>query len=69
MSLVTIKTSHNEIDLLFLKSRLESEGITYYLKNEYSTQVLNHIQSNEVELQISEADIERVKLILEEEQL
>lgn len=69
MSLVTIKTSHNEIDLLFLKSRLESEGIMCYLKNEYSTQVLNHIQANEVELQISESDIERVKVIFEEEQL
>lgn len=42
MSLITIKKSHIESDLLVLKSKLESEGINCYLKNEFTTQIMNY---------------------------
>jgi hypothetical protein len=66
MSLVTIKKSHLESDLLVLKSKLESEGIKCYLRNEFSTQIMNYLPSFEVELQVSDSDLERVKEILSE---
>ena len=66
MSLVTIKKSHLESDLLVLKSKLESEGIKCYLRNEFSTQIMNYLPSCEVELQVSDSDLERVKEILSE---
>ncbi len=66
MSLITIKKSHIESDLLVLKSKLESEGINCYLKNEFTTQIMNYLPSFEVELQISDSDLERVKEILSE---
>jgi hypothetical protein len=66
MSLITIKTSHIESDLLVLKSKLESEGITCYLRNEFTTQIMNYLPSFEVELQVSDLDLERVKKIMSE---
>ena len=66
MSLITIKKSHIESDLLVLKSKLESEGIKCFLKNEFTTQIMNYLPSFEVELQISDSDLERVKEILSE---
>lgn len=63
MGLITIKESHNVSDLAVLKSKLQDLGIESYLKNELSTQVLNHIQSNSVELQIEDKDLEKVKLL------
>lgn len=66
MSLVTIKKSHLESDLLVLKSKLESEGIKCYLRNEFTTQIMNYLPSFEVELQVSDSDFERVKDILSE---
>lgn len=66
MSLITIKKSHLESDLLVLKSKLESEGIKCYFKNEFTTQIMNYLPSFEVELQISELDLEKVKIILSE---
>ena len=66
MSLITIKRSHVEADLLILKSRLESEGIKCYLKNEFTTQIMNHMATFDVELQVSDLDLERVKEILSE---
>lgn len=69
MDFVTIKESHVESDLLVLKSRLESEGIKCYLKNEFSTQIMSHMVNFMVELQVSEADAERAyKTILKLEQ-
>jgi len=69
MGFVTIKESHVESDLLVLKSRLESEGIKCYLKNEFSTQIMTHMANFMVELQVSEADAERAyKTILKLEQ-
>jgi hypothetical protein len=65
MSLVTIKKSHIESDLLILKSKLESEGITCYLRNEFTTQIMNYLPSFEVELQVSNTDIDRVREILQ----
>jgi len=64
MSLITIKRSHIGSDLLVLKSKLESEGIQCFLKNEFTTQIMNYIPSFEIELQVSNSDLERVKEIL-----
>ena len=66
MKFVTIKESHYLADLSVLKSRLESEGIECRLKNELTTQILNHIPSFLVELQVPESDVDRVQKILVE---
>ena len=66
MSLNTIKKSHFESELLVLKSKLESEGIRCYMRNEFTTQIMNYMPSFEVELQVSDSDLERVKEILRE---
>jgi len=66
MSLITIKKSHIESELLVLMSKLESEGIKCYLKNEFTTQIMNYLPSFEVELQVSDLDLERVKEIMSE---
>ena len=66
MSLITIKKSHFESELLVLKSKLESEGIRCYMRNEFTTQIMNYMPSFEVELQVSASDLERVKEILRE---
>lgn len=64
MSLITIKKSHVESELLVLKSRLESEGIKCYFRNEYTTQIMNYLPSFEVELQVSELDLEKAREIM-----
>ncbi len=64
MKLITIKESHVVSDLFVLKSRLESEGIACYLKNEYTTQIMSHMVNFVAELQVPEADIDRVWEIL-----
>lgn len=66
MGLITIKSSPHETELLILKSKLESEGIRCFLRNEFTTQILTHMSSFMVELQVSESDIDRVKAILNE---
>lgn len=66
MSLVTIKKSHVEADLLVLKSKLESEGIKCFMRNEFTTQIMNYLPSFEVELQVSESDLEKAEEILKE---
>ena len=66
MSLITIKTSNIEADLLILKSRLESEGIKCFLKNELSTQIMNYVPTLEMELQVEPFELERVKKIMNE---
>jgi hypothetical protein len=66
MSLITIKESHEESDLLVLKSKLESEGIKCYLKNEFTTQIMSHMATFVVELQVSNSDLEKVNEILKE---
>ena len=66
MSLVTIKRSHYEADLLVLKSRLEAEGIPCFLRNEFTTQIMNHMTTFDVELQVSELDLDKVKAIIKE---
>ena len=64
MNFVTVKESHYLADLSVLKSRLESEGIECRLKNELTTQVMNHIPSFTVELQVPESEVEHVREIL-----
>jgi hypothetical protein len=66
MKLVTIKESRYAADLAILKSRLESEGIECWLKNELTSQVINYVPSIYAELQVAESDLERVKEILTE---
>ena len=66
MSLITIKTSRHETDLLILKTRLESEGIECYLKNELTTQLMNYIPTFEIELQVQTLDLERAKKVMNE---
>ncbi len=66
MSLITIKESHVESDLLVLKSRLESEGIPCYLKNEFTTQIMSYMATFVVELQVSSSDLKRAQKNLNE---
>ncbi len=66
MKLITVKQSRYAADLAILKSRLESEGIACWLKNELTSQVINYVPSIYAELQVDEADVERVKVILAE---
>src|SRR5680860_328795 len=64
MEFVTIKSSHYQNDLVVLKSRLESEDIECRLKNELTTQILNHIPAFQVELQVPKSDLPRVQEIM-----
>lgn len=64
MKFITVKESHYQTDLVVLKTRLESEGITCRFKNELTSQVLNHIPSFLVELQVPEDDVPRVREIM-----
>lgn len=64
MKFVTIKESHYQADLVVLKSRLESEGIECRLKNELTTQVINHIPAFMVELQVPENEVDRARNIM-----
>jgi hypothetical protein len=64
MNYITIKESHIESDLLVLKSKLESEGITCFLKNEYTNQIMSHMATFTVELQVPASDHERAQKIL-----
>ena len=64
MSFITIKKSHYESELVILKSRLESENIKCFLRNEFTTQVMNYMATFEVELQVLEVDFERAKSIV-----
>ena len=66
MSFVTIKESHIESDLLVLKSRLESEGIKCFMKNEFTAQIMSHMATFLVELQVSTSDLERAQEIIQE---
>jgi len=65
MSLITIKKARHETELLVLKSKLESEGIPCFLRNEYNTQILSHMVNFMVELQVSDKDMERVIEIMD----
>lgn len=64
MKLITVKQSRYAADLAVLKSRLKSEGIECWIKNELTSQVISYIPSIYAELQVGEADVERVRKIL-----
>lgn len=66
MKLITIKESHYVSELLILKSRLESEGIECWLKNELTTQILSHIPTFVVELQVKESDLAHAQEVMSE---
>ena len=64
MSLITLKKSHYEIDLITLKNRLEAEGIECFLRNEFTNQILSHMATFSVELQINNIDLEKAQEIM-----
>ena len=64
MTFVTIKEAKNAIDLVVLKSKLESEGIFCRIDGELSSQVLNYIPMISARLQVAEDDFEKVKNIM-----
>ena len=64
LTLITIKESHAVTDMLVLKSMLEAEGITCYLKNENITQIMSHMPNFMVELQVYSSDLESAKKIM-----
>lgn len=64
LTLITIKESHAVSDLLVLKSMLETEGITCFLKNENITQIMSHMPNFMVELQVYSSDLESAKKIM-----
>ena len=64
MGLVTVKSAHLESDLLVLRSKLESAGVKCYLRNEFTTQVMNYMPTFEVELQVSEHQIDKALEII-----
>jgi predicted Zn-ribbon and HTH transcriptional regulator len=66
MQFITIKESHYESDLTILKSRLEAEGIRCRFKDEYTTQVLSHLSTMSVELQVANYDLEKAIEIMKE---
>jgi hypothetical protein len=66
MSLVTVKESHIASDLAILKSKLEAEGIKCYLKNEFTTQIMNYMPTFLVEFQVSNSDLVKAKEIMHE---
>ena len=66
MNWVTIKKSNREPELLVLKSRLESLEIPCFLKNQYTTQVMNYFPSFEVELQVPEEFLTAALSLLKE---
>jgi predicted Zn-ribbon and HTH transcriptional regulator len=66
MQFTTIKESHYESDLTVLKGRLESEGIRCRFKDEFTTQVLSHLSTMAVELQVANDDLDKAIDIMKE---
>ena len=64
MEFITIKSSHYVSDLVVLKSKLESEGIKCFMRNELTTLVMSHMATFETELQVREKDLERALEIM-----
>jgi hypothetical protein len=63
MKLITIRKSNIEPELSILRSKLESEGIACFMKNELTTQIMNFLPSFEIELQIRDSDLDKAKEI------
>lgn len=66
MRLITILESHYVVDLVIPKSMLEDAGITCFIKNELSAQVLNPMATIMAELQVPKEDVEKALKILNE---
>lgn len=64
MEMITIKRAHYESELMALKGRLESEGINCFLKNQFTTQVMQHMATFAVELQVSSDQLEKANEII-----
>ncbi|MBL4642684.1 MAG: DUF2007 domain-containing protein [Flavobacteriaceae bacterium] len=63
MKLITIKMAGNESELFVLRSKLESEGIKCFMKNEFTTQVMNYLPTG-VELQVVDSELKRANEII-----
>lgn len=63
MKLITIKMAGNESELFVLRSKLESEGIKCFMKNEFTTQVINYLPTG-VELQVVDSELKRANEIM-----
>jgi len=66
MKFITIKKAHNPSELMALKGLLEANDIPCFIKNENITQVMNYMVTFVAELQIMDADEERVQVLLKE---
>lgn len=66
MEFITIKSSHYESDLVVLKSKLESEGIQCFMRNELTTLVMSHMATFETELQVRAKDLDKARQIMKE---
>lgn len=64
--IITIKEAKSEVELIFLKSRLEEEGIDCFLTDGLSSQVLNYIPAISCRLMANEKDEERIRQIMNE---
>lgn len=62
----TLIKTHHESELLVLKSRLEAEGIPCFLRNQFTTQLMNYIPTFLVELQVPESDYTLAMEIMDE---
>ncbi|NOX84761.1 MAG: DUF2007 domain-containing protein [Chlorobi bacterium] len=66
MEFVTIKESTYVSDLAVLTSLLEANGVRCFLKDEFSSQVLNFMPMMSVKLQVAREDLPKVEKILRE---
>lgn len=66
MAFVTLISSHHESELQVLKTKLESAGIPCFLRNEYVTQIMTHMATFDVELQVSSTDLQKAREILKD---
>jgi hypothetical protein len=67
-NLVTIRTFTYPSELLIIRTKLESEGIYYFVKNELITQVHPYLSTavGGLELQVREEDVSRTLRIFKE---
>ncbi len=69
--LVTVAEFHNHAEFLLARSRLESEGIECFSRNEHTASIAGHYTGvfgmHQIELQVREADAEDALAMLQSE--